>query len=231
MEGEEEIALLNHPTKLEEEEEEVYVSHNLPPTPRDQLLKKIKPLYFGIAAGFLILLLSFTASGSSNSNNGNNYCRWKFEAYEPSPYEASLSGNVKEWQDRVCAMLMETKHAAASRSIVERSLELYNIDKNVTWERDAKTNTGYVAKSDDYFSRMTYSRECYDATSGGSWIRVVGKGQQLIEPLWGMLRDPFDIWCNSQKLHWSEWPSAGVSGQVRKLPHIIKCIMYLYFLF
>lgn len=67
---------------------------------------------------------------------------------------------------------------------------------------------------------MKYKRECY-SPSDMRFERAPGSGVQLIEPLWGMLRDPFDKFCFDKKLHMSDWPAerAGPHGQSKM--HII----------
>lgn len=51
---------------------------------------------------------------------------------------------------------------------------------------------------------MHYSRTCYNSRLD-TFKPSKGRGVQLIEPLWGMLRDPFDSHCNALRLVMSDW--------------------------
>ncbi|KAI4186175.1 MAG: hypothetical protein LQ346_005742, partial [Caloplaca aetnensis] len=64
---------------------------------------------------------------------------------------------------------------------------------------------------------MHYNRTCYDSSSG-NYTLAPGKGIQLIEPLWGMLRDPFDKWCRAKALHAEGFPEPTGQSKSHILP-------------
>jgi hypothetical protein len=55
-------------------------------------------------------------------------------------------------------------------------------------------------------------------SADGDRERVFGRGVQLIEPLWGMLRDPFDRYCNELRLTLPGWKDSGGQSKAHILP-------------
>jgi hypothetical protein len=95
------------------------------------------------------------------------------------------------------------KHVAAARTIVGRVVNLTTVDPKIQWTIDDDTSyttsTTSLDEADEYMSRMHYRRVCYDEHTR-QFHAASGHGIQLIEPLFGMLRDPFDIFCGADKL-------------------------------
>ena len=116
-----------------------------------------------------------------------------------SEYEEAWFGRIKEAQKDICNVVAEPEHNNASHIIVSRAIELTSVPESQTWKTVDTFEPTAANSSDEYMSRMYYKRECYDFKSK-SFKRAPGKGVQIIEPLWGMLRDPFDQWCEGAKL-------------------------------
>lgn len=179
--------------------------------------------WIGLALFVLVGCLALSGGNLGKSNSQHAYCRWVFDSYLPSEYESTWKSNVGKWQENVCDVLQKPEHSANSETILRRSLELSDISPTVKWAtEDTRPFVNYDRnkKSDDLFSRMQYRRECY-SPSDMKWEPASGSGVQLIEPLWGMLRDPFDKFCWEKKLHMKGWPAerAGPHGQSKM--HII----------
>ncbi|KAL8993486.1 MAG: hypothetical protein Q9169_006305, partial [Polycauliona sp. 2 TL-2023] len=165
---------------------------------------------------------------------GDPYCKWVFSHYErpsppllqplpahpsvppslthltESPYELQWFSEIEAAQSAICAAVAKPKHAQASETIVARTIELTSLPSDIKWETYDTFNTSTFHASDAYMSRMHYNRTCYNDKTH-SFNLAKGKGVQLIEPLWGMLRDPFDRWCGDKALKMENHP--GASGQ------------------
>ncbi|KAL8917470.1 MAG: hypothetical protein Q9172_005837 [Xanthocarpia lactea] len=139
----------------------------------------------------------------------NQYCKWVFSHYESSPYEASWFANIETAQSHICETVAKPEHRNASEIIVTRTLELTSLPSSSKWETYDTFNTTTFHSSDSFMSRMHYNRTCYDSKTE-TFKLAKGKGVQLIEPLWGMLRDPFDRWCGDKALHME---GANATGQ------------------
>jgi hypothetical protein len=140
-----------------------------------------------------------------STSNREHYCKWIFDKYQSSPYEEEWFKEVPNVQSvtaegpNICKAMQAEKHVAASLDIVGRVVNLTSIDPKVQWatyDTIAKTS---AHPADKYMSRMYYKRVCYDEEKE-EFLPAPGHGIQLIEPLFGMLRDPFDIFCGSDKL-------------------------------
>ncbi|KAL9017854.1 MAG: hypothetical protein Q9185_004802 [Variospora sp. 1 TL-2023] len=118
----------------------------------------------------------------------------------PSPYEASWFASIETAQSNICEAVAKPEHKNASEIIVTRTLELTSLPASWKWETYDTFNTTSFHSSDSFMSRMHYNRTCYDSKTE-TFNLAKGKGIQLIEPLWGMLRDPFDHWCGDKALH------------------------------
>lgn len=66
-------------------------------------------------------------------------------------------------------------------------------------------------------SKMHYNRTCYD-TRSKDFKLASGKGVQLIEPLWGMLRDPFDKYCGDKGFQMPGIPSGDGQSKAHIMP-------------
>ncbi|CAO1600433.1 hypothetical protein XANCAGTX0491_004122 [Xanthoria calcicola] len=185
--------------------------------------KAILPYLFAFS-GVVLLLLAFSRmrhtilpGGSSSSSSigpfwkkGDPYCKWVFSHYEQSPYELQWFSNIETAQSNICDAVAEPEHANASQIIVTRTVDLMSLPETYQWQTYDTFNTTSFHSSDSFMSRMHYNRTCYDSKTE-TFQLAKGKGVQLIEPLWGMLRDPFDHWCKEKSLHMDGHP--GASGQ------------------
>lgn len=133
------------------------------------------------------------------------YCKWEFTHYESSEYEERWFSLIKLAQKDICSAVEEPEHAKNSKKIVRRIERLLQVDPLLRWA-DYDTVTPAEPDPDDHlFSRMHYRRTCYVSKLDAFRPAATGRGVQLIEPLWGMLRDPFDVSCGAQKLTMPDW--------------------------
>lgn len=135
----------------------------------------------------------------SPAKENANYCKWQFSHYEPSAYESEWKADIRNRQKRVCETMMEAQHREYSRQIVQRVLDQMAIGEDIRWRTVDSLLPSELPSEFELFSRMHYSRSCYDEQTN-TYKPSSGSGIQLIEPLWGMLRDPFDIHCNYTRL-------------------------------
>ncbi|KAL8682034.1 MAG: hypothetical protein Q9186_001910 [Xanthomendoza sp. 1 TL-2023] len=117
-----------------------------------------------------------------------------------SEYESTWFDRIETAQSHICEAVAEPEHANASEIIINRTLDLMSIPSSHQWKTYDTFNTTALHPSDVFMSKMHYNRTCYDSKTE-TFRRAPGKGIQLIEPLWGMLRDPFDKWCGTKSLH------------------------------
>ncbi|KAL8949361.1 MAG: hypothetical protein Q9222_004526 [Ikaeria aurantiellina] len=116
-----------------------------------------------------------------------------------SEYESSWFDLIETAQNDICNVVAEPKHAQASKVIVNRTLHLTSVSSSYRWETYDTFSPTPFNQSDTFMSKMHYDRVCYNPKSE-TFERAPGKGVQLIEPLWGMLRDPFDVYCKEKAL-------------------------------
>jgi hypothetical protein len=138
------------------------------------------------------------------------YCKWVFDKYESSAYEEEWFQEVPNVQPtpngtNICKAQQAEKHVAASRAIVGRAINLTAIDPKIQWKTYDTMPTTTLDPADQYMSRMYYRRVCYNEEKR-EFYPASGHGIQLIEPLFGMLRDPFDLYCGSDKLTIENYP-------------------------
>lgn len=140
------------------------------------------------------------------------YCKWVFDKYESSTYEEEWFEEVPNVQSptsnasNICTAMLAEKHVTASRSIVQRVVNLTSIDPKIHWRKYDTASMTSLSPADEYMSRMHYRRVCYDEQNE-EFSPASGHGIQLIEPLFGMLRDPFDFWCGEEKLSMENYPN------------------------
>lgn len=134
------------------------------------------------------------------------HCRWDFSHYEPSDYEQQWFSIIENAQHHICHTVQEPQHAENSMKIVRRIESIQDMDNRVKWTDYDTAPPAELEPDDHLFSRMHYSRSCYDSRSD-SFKPATGRGVQLIEPLWGMLRDPFDHYCREMRLTMPGWNS------------------------
>ncbi|ORY83750.1 hypothetical protein BCR37DRAFT_378725 [Protomyces lactucae-debilis] len=128
------------------------------------------------------------------------YCKWVFDRYESSPYEQEwldlTNGGVN---DQVCQVSAQPAHARKMYKIIERVVGLVNLDHSIQWPRIDTAAPEPAHVDDSLFSKFYYKRVCYN-TKKHEFEPALGVGIQLIEPLFGLLRDPFDWWCGEDNL-------------------------------
>lgn len=146
-------------------------------------------------------------------------CRWKFTRYEPSAYETLWAENVQKWEVDLCAKMNEEPNPSNSRLLLRRVVELTQSEGVV---RVPPLQPHEVQEADDLMSKMHYAKLCRSVSADGAVReeeeRQVEAGVQLIEPLWGWLRDPFDLYCGEKGLQWSEWNGDHWQSKVHILP-------------
>ncbi|KAI4191068.1 MAG: hypothetical protein L6R41_000383 [Letrouitia leprolyta] len=170
--------------------------------------------------------LSFRRQASSDKP----YCKWVFSQYERTwhsdsgfihrlkAYSATASDYESFWFDKIetaqkdiCTAVTESLHKEASATIVGRVLDLTSLPLWHKWNSLDPSLSAKFNASDRFMSKMHYNRTCYDSRSK-TFKLAFGKGVQLIEPLWGMLRDPFDKYCGDKGFQMPGIPS-DTSGQ------------------
>lgn len=147
----------------------------------------------------------------------NAFCRWEFSHYESSAYEEEWFKGVNKAQTQICETIAQPHHADASRTIMRRIKGLVEIDKTIVWRKPDSMLPTEAHEGDTYMSRMHYRRTCYDEQSR-TFRPATGAGVQLIEPLWGMLRDPFDMFCGDLRLTMPEWWDAQGQSKQHIMP-------------
>lgn len=133
------------------------------------------------------------------------YCKWEFSHYESSEYEERWFSIIKKTQNDICSTVQQPEHAENSKKIVRRIESLLRVDPAVRWAGYDTVAPAEPDPGDHLFSRMHYRRTCYDPKLDAFRPAATGRGVQLIEPLWGMLRDPFDASCGEQRLRMHDW--------------------------
>lgn len=132
-------------------------------------------------------------------SGSKQYCKWEFTHYESSAFEEHWFDIIEEAQAHICETVAEPEHAEGSAKIVSRIESLRSINSSVQWTTFDSVPPAEPHPDDHLFSRMHYARTCYDPKKD-AFKPTSGRGVQLIEPIWGMLRDPFDFLCGALKL-------------------------------
>lgn len=180
-------------------------------------------IFFGLFLSFVptsttVSKASSTIKSALGQQTDSTLCKWEFSHYESSAYEEKWFSIVGDAQSRVCDVLAETEHSTASAAIVARVEQLVRLDKSITWTQSndpVLQPSSAQAPADHFMSRMHYHRSCYDSTMQ-TWTKAAsGVGVQLIEPLWGMLRDPYDWYCGEKTLKMPGWSTAS-AGQSKE---------------
>ncbi|ORY86143.1 hypothetical protein BCR37DRAFT_376689 [Protomyces lactucae-debilis] len=144
----------------------------------------------------------FNTAQPGRRDQPEKYCKWIFDRYESSAFEQEwlslvTTGGVN---DNVCAKVAEPHHAGHITEIMGRLAHLVRIlDGAIKWENQDTGKPQPPPAADNLFSRFHYKRICF-VEKDHVWRHAPGHGVQLIEPLFGMLRDPYDIWCAKKKL-------------------------------
>ncbi|UJR17518.1 hypothetical protein I4U23_004413 [Adineta vaga] len=154
-----------------------------------------------------------------NKENSINNCRRYFLNYTPSHWEETWYKNIAEYQNNVCERLSNTENLKETIGMMQRLIELQRFGRN-------KTNSEFRT-SDDLFSRMFYREECHNSHSNTSLKSV--DISYLIEPLIGLLRDPFSV-C--PRINFTSVPVAMYEGAVllskRFILLLISAPFYIY---
>jgi hypothetical protein len=155
----------------------------------------------GLVAVACLVLLGGRTGGTTSATLANSseeqYCKWVFGTYEASFYELEWFKLVSNGgvNDNVCSVIAEPHHQSFIADLMARVTELVQgLDQAVRWSEQDTAFPGPGHPSDKLFSRFYYRRVCF-SEDDGVWYKAPGKGVQLIEPLFGMLRDPYDNWC------------------------------------
>jgi len=109
-------------------------------------------------------------------------CRWSFSHYEPSEFENQWLTimNADPRGERACVVLHAEPMNATAYAL---------LGSTMTLNQQGRKPESWIEHT-HLFSRLVYVRAC----SNGALVDK--KGWQLIEPLYGILRDPCDSWCN-----------------------------------
>jgi hypothetical protein len=148
----------------------------------------------------------------SSNSAPTPYCKWIFDKYESSAYEEQWFKEVPQIQPsnetgpNVCKAMQAEHHVAAATAIIRRVVDLMSINATFQWETYDTMPTTLLQPADNYMSRMHYRRVCYNPQTNG-FDKASGQGFQLIEPLFGMLRDPFDHWCAKETIKMDNYPN------------------------
>ncbi|UJR17469.1 hypothetical protein I4U23_004364 [Adineta vaga] len=153
-------------------------------------------LYFILHNKFLNPVVSQCVLVNSTMN-----CRRYFLNYTPSQWEEMWYKNINEYQNNVCERLSNNENLNKTIQMMQRMIELQRFGRN-------KTNSE-LQTSDNLFSRMFYREECQSPHPNISLKSV--DASYLIEPLIGLLRDPFSI-CS--RINSSSIPNAMYEGAV-----------------
>ncbi|CAM4849459.1 unnamed protein product, partial [Rotaria magnacalcarata] len=118
-----------------------------------------------------------------NSKKGYEKCRWYFLKYKQSEWENWWFSNIEQFQNNVCELLGDAENVKKAVLTLERLKELQTFGRNRT--RSEKQG------ADKLLSRMFYRLECINPLT--KVVVQVAEVSQVIEPLVGLLRDPFTI--------------------------------------
>ncbi|KAL8864379.1 MAG: hypothetical protein Q9174_007374, partial [Haloplaca sp. 1 TL-2023] len=134
-----------------------------------------------------------------------------------SEYEQAWFDQIEFAQTNICNVVAQPENAEASTKLVKRTMELTSLDTSHKFTGSEAFPSAALNETDKMMSRMHYNRTCYDSKTE-TFKQVEGKGIQLIEPLWGMLRDPFDKWCEGQSLKMDNPPEANGQSKAHIMP-------------
>jgi hypothetical protein len=117
----------------------------------------------------------------------SEYCTWEFTRYEQSKYEIGWFAIIRG--DKVgknaCPILFNDTNLAETLLLQRSTIDLTKGKK-------------LDLKAESFYSKMHYKEVC----SGSDTGKV---GAQLIEPLFGILRDPCDQFCRQKPCPDMEW--------------------------
>lgn len=113
-------------------------------------------------------------------------CQWYFLNYTPSTWENDWYNNIETFQYNVCERLSTNEELFKTISLVQLTIELQKHGRNKATTRKQQIS--------DILSQMFYRCEYIDTQTGT--VSTVAEISHSIEPLVGLLRDPFAI-CSS----------------------------------
>jgi hypothetical protein len=134
-------------------------------------------------SNYLTVLRSRTIGDLSYLKDSGKTCQWYFLNYTPSSWEELWYNNISTFQNNICDRLSSPEHLDKIISATQRLIELQAFGRNKT--------TSDNQTSDKILSRMFYRQNCFDRRTNLS--STVAEVSQLIEPLIGLLRDPFTV--------------------------------------
>jgi hypothetical protein len=136
-----------------------------------------------IISKYVSILHSKSIGDLSYSKDSGKICQWYFLNYTPSAWEELWHNNINQFQNNVCDRLSNPEDLDKIISATQRLVELQAFGRNKTLSNNQN--------SDRILSRMFYRQNCFDRHTNVSF--TVAEVSQLIEPLIGLLRDPFTI--------------------------------------
>jgi hypothetical protein len=120
---------------------------------------------------------------STPSEASYGKCRWHFLNYTSSQWETFWYTNIEKIQHNVCETLSDAENLNNSMLMLQRVMELQQFG------RSKRINP--QERSIKLLSRMFYRQQCVDLRTNTSFLMM--EASHLIEPLIGLLRDPFTI--------------------------------------
>jgi hypothetical protein len=113
----------------------------------------------------------------------NSECHWYFFNYTPSAWESTWYNNIEVLQQNVCGTLSNAANLNKSVIAMQRIIELQKLGRNQT--------DGGQDKNNELLSRMFYRQRRIDPRTN-AYVDMA-EVSHLIEPLIGLLRDPFTV--------------------------------------
>lgn len=138
---------------------------------------------------------------SKQSLSNRDECHWYFLNYTPSIWESFWYENIKTLQEDVCVNLAKDEHLNKTIVLMQRLISLQKSGRNLSI-------VGHE-ESDQLLSRMFYRQRCFNSQTNQFYD--AGEISQFIEPLIGLLRDPFTV-CS--RLDASKVPSTLYEGAI-----------------
>lgn len=131
----------------------------------------------------------------NTSEELESHCQWYFLNYTPSAWENVWLNNIEIFQNNVCETLSRSENLNKTILMTQRLIELQTFGRNRVIEE--------TQGIDNDMSKMIYRQDCIDPRTQKTIIKA--EVTHFIEPLIGLLRDPFTI-C--PRLNYSLIPSA-----------------------
>lgn len=140
-------------------------------------------------------------SSSKQSSSIRDECHWYFLNYTPSTWESFWYENIKTLQEDVCVNLAKDEHLNKTIVLMQQLISLQKSGRNLS--------TVGQEVSSQLLSKMFYRQRCFNSQTNQFYD--AGDISQFIEPLIGLLRDPFTV-CS--RLDESKVPSTLYEGAI-----------------